>query len=112
MPSWLLVLLCAGSVVRLTRLVTEDVLFQPFRRFVIRHRPAPPTPKAGDLPGQDQAPDEDWLVYLVHCRWCASIWIAAGVAPLLWFWPQHWFTQIPTIGLTASLLAGLSARWE
>lgn len=112
MPAWLIVSLCLGAVVRLTRLVTEDVAFQPLRRWVIKHRPDPAGLREGDLPDQDQPADEDWLVYLIHCRWCASIWIAAAVCPIVWVWPQHWFTQIPILALTASLLAGLSARWE
>lgn len=112
--GWLLVLLTLGAVARLTRLVTEDVVFQPFRRWVICHRPAP-TPQQSDndhLPDQDESRDEDWLVYLVHCRWCTSIWISAAVTPVVYNWPGAWFVQIPLIALTASLLAGLSGRWE
>lgn len=116
--SWLLVVLCLGAVIRLTRLVTEDVLTQPVRRWLVRHRtkPAgdkPENPIPGNVtPPEDEEPDEDWLVYLIHCRWCASIWIAAPVAAVVWLWPSHWFVQIPLIALTASLLAGLSGRWE
>lgn len=126
--GWLLVLLTVGAVVRLTRLVTEDVLFQPFRRFVIRHRPVPPEREpikidryladgvtfreTLEVPDQDRTPDEDWLVYLVHCRWCASVWISAAVVPVVYNWPDAWWVQIPLIALTASLVAGLSGRWE
>lgn len=116
--SWLLVVLCLGAVIRLTRLVTEDVLTEPVRRWLVQHRTKPVVTKVQvngqtvDLPDQDEEPDEDWLVYLIHCRWCASIWIAAPVAAVVWLWPSHWFVQIPLIALTASLLAGLSGRWE
>lgn len=110
--DWLLVLLCVGAVTRLTRMLTDDVIGQPLRRFVIKHRPAPPALTEGDLPDKDQPADEDWLVYLVHCRWCSSIWISAAVTPVVWLWPDRWFIQIPLIALTASLAAGLSGRLE
>lgn len=111
--GWLLVLLTVLAVARLTRLVTEDVIFQPFRRFVIRHRPAPPAElKLPDAPEQDAPRDEDWLVYLVHCRWCSSVWIAAAVTPVVYNWPTVWWVQIPLLALAASLVAGLAAGLE
>lgn len=108
----MLVLLTLGAVVRLTRLVTEDVVLQPARAWVVRHRDKPRPAPESDVPEQDEEPDEDWLVYLLHCRWCASIWIAAAATPIVYNWPDRWFVQIPILALTASLLAGLSARWE
>lgn len=115
--DWLLVLCTVGAVARLTRMVTEDVVFQPFRRFVIRHRPAPPPQgidpyRIVDVPDQDEPRDEDWLVYLVHCRWCVSIWISAPMVAAVWAWPHQWWTQVPLIALTASLVAALIAGLE
>lgn len=110
--DWLLVTLCLGAITRLTRMVTDDVVMQPFRRFVIRHRPAPVEPVEPDLPQQDQPAKEDWLVYLVHCRWCVSIWVAGGVTAVVWNFPDRWWVQIPLIALTASLAAGLSGGLE
>lgn len=99
--DWLLVLLTLLAVARLTRLVTDDVIARPFRGWVIRHRPAP----AGDGP-------EDWLVYLIHCRWCASIWVSIPVAALVYLWPHVWGVQIGLLGLSASLAAALLAGLE
>lgn len=113
--DWLLVLLTVLAVARLTRLVTTDVVFQPFRAFVIRHRPAPEKPTnniPGDIPPQDENPKEDWLVYLVHCPWCSSIWISFPVAAVVYNWPCSWPVQIGLLALAASLVAGLSGRWE
>lgn len=134
--DWLICLLTVGAVVRLTRLVTEDVLLEPVRRWLDQRRSkptsAPPIHRltvmgsgqqlsdeiewsdVADKPGppQDEEPDTDWLVYLIHCRWCASIWIAGPVCAAAWACPHHWFVQIPILALTASLLAGLSGRWE
>lgn len=126
--DWLLVVLCVGAITRLTRLLTEDVILQPLRRFIIRHRPQPPGPEMetvfnggqGDdryitrpkVPAKDQPHKEDWLVYLVHCRWCASIWIAGAVTAVVYNFPHAWWVQIPLIALTASLAAGLSGGLE
>lgn len=108
--DWLICLLTVGAVVRLTRLVTEDVLLEPVRRWLDQRRTKPiPAELATSA---DEEPDDDWLVYLIHCRWCASIWIAGPVCAAAWAWPHHWFVQIPILALTASLLAGLSGRWE
>lgn len=110
--DWLLVVLTILAVTRLTRLVTVDVVFQPFRSFVIRHRPAPPSEPASDLPAQDKPPKEDWLVYLIHCRWCASMWITFPVVAVVYNWPRSWAVQIVLVGLAASLVAALAAGLE
>lgn len=115
--DWLLVLLTMGAVVRLTRMVVEDVVLQPARSFIVRHREKPGPASSGPLianavPPQDAPPKDDWLVYLVHCRWCVSIWVSAAVTPVVYNWPTAWWVQIPLLALTASLLAGLSGRWE
>lgn len=106
-------LLTVGAVVRLTRMVTEDVILQPARSFIIRHRVKPlPEKIPADIPAQDQQPADDWLVFLIHCRWCASIWISAGVVPVVYNWPAAWWVQIPILALTASLFAALAGRLE
>lgn len=110
--DWLLVALCVGAITRLTRMLTDDVIMQPFRRFMIRHLNNPVAVPEGDLPDADQPPKDHWLVYLVHCRWCSSIWIATAVTAVVYNYPHAWFVQIPLITLTASLAAGLSGGLE
>lgn len=105
-------LLTVLAIARLTRLVTTDVVFQPFRRWVIRHRPNPNPPTEPGLPEADQPADEDWLVYLVHCRWCTSVWISFPVAAVVYNWPTSWPVQIGLLALTASLVSGLVAGLE
>lgn len=96
---WLLVLLTVLAVARLTRLVTADVLTTPVRERIVRRRLV------------ERGKDDDWLVYLVHCRWCASIWIAFPAAVVEYLWAAYWPVQIGLIALAAShvtaLLAGL-----
>lgn len=93
MPAWLLVLLAVLATARLTRLVARDAITDPARAWLHAHGP-------------------EWLTYLVHCRWCASIWLGAGVAAAVYNWPARWWVAIPLIGLAASHITGLLARLE
>lgn len=85
----------AGAVYRLTKLVTADALTEGLRdriidwsrqrllstgdEIVVSRRYGPEVAEAGGP-----------LAYLVGCPWCASVWLAAGVAlarraaPLPW----------------------------
>lgn len=64
----LLVALAALAAARLTRLVVEDKLLEPFRFWLARHLPA-----------------ESKRLYLFHCPWCFGMWVSFIVAPALWF---------------------------
>lgn len=85
------------AVMRVTRIVTKDEIAAPFRRWATR--------KYGD---------ESKMAYLVHCRWCASIWLAipfsiAWVTTTLpWIW---WWLALPGV-LVMSQLTGLASRLE
>jgi hypothetical protein len=80
----LLVVVLAGllACARLTRLITTDQITQPLRAAVVR--------RAG--------PASPWA-YLIHCRWCTSMWVAPPVAAVVtWYtlggslWQQvAWF---------------------
>lgn len=96
---WLLVVLTVLAVARLTRLVTADVILQPARAWLVRHRPL-----------HDDR--DDWLVYLVHCRWCASIWLAFPTAGAVYAWHAYWPVQVGLIALAASLVTPLLAGLE
>lgn len=101
LPAWLTVLLAVLAVARLTRLVTADVIAQPFRAWVIRTR----------LDGHPERDDDDKLITLVHCRWCTSIWVSAPVAVAVYLRPHSWWVVVPLLLLALShastLLAGL-----
>lgn len=88
------VFLAFGLIARITRLITDDYLTGWFRAWVIgRFGP------------------EGKLAYLVTCPWCMSMWVAAVVVPLAWYWGT---TQAFTIaGLIALLSWGyaLVATW-
>lgn len=79
MTVLVLVVVLAGvfATARLTRLIAADRIMLPFRAAIVRRSP----------------PTGGWLGYLVHCRWCVSLWlsipIAAGVVYLLDLLTHH-----------------------
>jgi hypothetical protein len=84
-------LLAIGATARLTRLVTEDSITERFRSWVVL--------KFGD----DSAADT-----LVHCPWCASVWLGSLVVAGALVLPPDLFRG-GALALTASHLAALSA---
>lgn len=55
------------ALTRLTKLVNDDVITDPFRsRLARRFNSTHPT-----------------LVYFVECPWCVSVWLGAATAPLV-----------------------------
>jgi hypothetical protein len=79
---------------RLTRLVTEDVVTQPFRQKIFDKHP--PT-------------EESWS-YVLTCPWCASIWVGGGIALLRKFYPQAWNPAAEMLAFSAAV--GLVAERE
>jgi hypothetical protein len=77
MPDWFLLILAILVCYRLAMLIAKDEIFKPLRqlfslsrfRFVRHH-----------------------LAYLVHCPYCAGVWVAAALALLLW--PVTWFSPV------------------
>lgn len=63
----LLVVLAALATARLTRLVVEDKLLEPFRFWLAR-----------------RWPHDSKRLYLFHCPWCFGMWVSMVVAPVLW----------------------------
>lgn len=89
--------LVALAVARTTRLVTTDRIMLPFRRWIVN--------KYGE---------ESNMAYLVHCRWCSSIWIssvAAAVWAMLTLPLRFWWLALPA-WLAISHLTGLLAQLE
>jgi hypothetical protein len=97
-----LTLLGLFATARVTRLISADKISEPIRAAVVR-RWGP----------------SSWLGYLLHCRWCVSMYVApVFAAAVLWLVPAYrgdWWAQTLTVGallaLTYShgtaLLAGL-----
>lgn len=119
--TWLALVVDALAVYRLTRLVTADTLTQTGRDWIIRWsynrwRPSVPTheDELGSGTLQSMAQSDEWLApslaKLITCRWCAGVWVAAGVTAARWCAPVLWGP--PAWGLAVSCAAPLLARFE
>lgn len=87
----LLTLITAAlAVTRLARLVAEDVIMLPFRRWVLR-----------------TFGEEAFLTKLVHCApWCMSMWLSV-LMPIAVFWPNRWSLaafSIPAASMVAAII--------
>jgi hypothetical protein len=86
-------LLTFGATARITRFLNADEFARPIREWVERRF------------GTDS-----WLDYLIGCPWCLSIWVAAVVVPLgYWFGTTPWFF-LPASALTVSYGYALLAQ--
>lgn len=89
-------LLAVAAVVRLTRFVNLDVLFEPVRTWV-----------------EAKLGADSKIAYLLSCPWCASMWIAAVVMPTAYAMAGTRFTafEVAASILAASYAAGLADRF-
>lgn len=83
----------ALATARITRLVTTDRITEAPRNRLLR-----------------RLDPEGLAAYLIVCDWCASVYVGAGVAALLWFGPA--WTVWPLCALASSYVAGYLARGE
>ena len=95
MNYWLPLLVIALAVARGTRLVVEDVITEPFRRYFVR-----------------RFGEESMLAYLVHCRACCSTWVGlAGAAFACLMLGISWWWLVP-LAFAFSTVALLVAQVE
>lgn len=87
----LVVALTLLTVYRLTRLVTTDVITDRPRSWLRREY-------------------EGWLVTLVHCPWCMSVWIAGPVVVMTVYAGEWW--RWVMVGVAGSAVAGYLAEHE
>lgn len=76
------------AVVRVTRLLTVDQLFDGWRSFWL------------DRYGVN------WFVYLIHCPWCLSVWIGAAAAAVV-----EWLAPAPGVHPSVNIV-GLAAAYS
>lgn len=76
------------AVVRVTRLLTVDQLFDGWRSFWL------------DRYGVN------WFVYLIHCPWCLSVWIGAAAAAVV-----EWLAPAPGVHPAVNIV-GLAAAFS
>ena len=110
---WLELLVDSLATYRLTRLATADVISEPVRMALLRKTGAEPPAGADDPTAQDiveSLDDPPRLATLITCRWCAGVWIAAGVMAARATMPRVW--QPVSRGLALSAAAVLLSRLE
>ena len=95
--SWLMFVLLALAVARLTVLVRTDRITRAPRYFVAR-----------------RVNQKGYIAYLLGCPWCISIWIGAAVAFSAHFWWHYWIFQAVVVLLALSYVASALAAgtWE
>lgn len=79
---------------RLTRLVTEDVIFNKWRAKIYEKWP----------------PTEDKWSYVLTCPWCASVWLAGGIVAARSLFPKAWTPAAKLLALSS--LTGLVMERE
>jgi hypothetical protein len=85
----------ALATYRLTRLVTADVISEPFRRSVVGRALGWGPEEAASVVGTaqevvDSLDDPPKSARLITCRWCAGMWIAGGVVAARRLSPRGW----------------------
>jgi len=111
--KWLGLLVDGLATYRLTRLATADVISEPVRMAVLRRTGAEPPPGEDDPTAQEvveSMKDPPRMATLITCRWCAGMWIAAGVTAARAFAPRAW--EPVGRGLALSAVAVLLSRFE
>jgi hypothetical protein len=106
MTPWLLLVVDALAVYRLTILVVQDSITAPVRAWLIgRER----IQRVGNGPGEGLAvAARPKLAEFLGCPWCVSIWLGGLVVVLTAWIPAVW--QYPGMGLAFSGVAGYLAE--
>jgi hypothetical protein len=97
MPDWVVLIVYALAVARLTGLVVDDEITRPARAVLLAN----------------VHPDDRFAnaaATLITCQWCSSIWIAAAATPLYWWFGHHLWLLLPAIGLAFSQVTGMTSR--
>lgn len=111
--AWLDLVVDGLATYRLTRLATADVISEPVRQAVLRKVGAEPPPGEDDPTAQEvveSLKDPPRLATLVTCRWCAGVWIAAGVGAARLLAPRAWDPVARSLALASA--AVLMSRFE
>lgn len=92
--SWLLLVVYALAVARVTGLVAADEITRPVRD--------------GLLARLDEG--RAWhrsVATLVSCQWCVSVYVGAVAAPVAWWWGENPVFLLPAVALAFSQFTGM-----
>lgn len=83
--TWIKIVLTALATFRLTQLIVRDAIFEPAR-------------------AKFRAKWSGWLVDLLSCMWCVSVYVAIGTTALT-YWAWSWWQWV-ALALTATAVTG------
>jgi hypothetical protein len=123
MLSPIILVVYALAVARLTRMITADKILERPRVAVVKWawrrsypwikvEPKDAQNKALAMVMSNHADRPPMLAYFAFCPWCVSIWIGAGVAPLVWLWGARPWLLVPALALALSYVTGFLANRE
>ena len=87
--TWIKIVLTALATFRITQLIVRDLIFEPARAAI-------------------ESRYTGWLVDLLGCMWCVSVYVALGTTVLTYFCWGWW--QWIALGLAASAVTGFLAE--
>jgi hypothetical protein len=85
----------ALAVARISRLIAIDQITLPIRQWVLK-----------------RSGDNGWFTFLIHCPYCASVWVGAAASPLWWFFGDKAWFLIPAIALAFAQVTSLTTKIE
>lgn len=105
----------AVAAYRLTKLVTDDVITAPIRDRIVEaayERAGVTIERTSGETWSDVAIGDEnapKIATLVTCRWCAGVWIGAGVVAARRLAPRAWqpVAEALSLAAAAALIAGL-----
>jgi hypothetical protein len=92
--TWLGVLLALAITLRLTRLITADVIAQPLRTWIVEHRGA----------------DSHSAVF-IHCPWCVGWWFAISTSLACHWLDDAWGWQVFATACAVSWVTAMAQMW-
>ena len=130
MPVAISLLVYALAVARVTRLINADRITEAPRRWLSIRLWARVIPDeaanhwAGIVSTSGIGAARRWVarqryddgaepplsVYLITCPWCASVYVGAVAAPIVYFWGSSPWLLVPALALAFSHLTGLLAK--
>lgn len=107
MTAAIILILAALAAARATRVIVDDKITEPIRRWLAVHLRQP------EFEGRLQTREGSAITYLVHCTWCAGLWVAAGVGAAAWWGglndalPLSWWAGYPLTTLAVAWAVGI-----
>jgi fatty acid desaturase len=91
---WLLLVVYALAVSRLTGLIVADEITRPVRDGLLSRL-------------DERRASHRSLATLISCSWCTGLWVSAVAAPVAWWWGEHPVFLIPAVALAFSQVTGM-----